>query len=163
MSETKTNAPTCKTVTCKKELTYLEDTNCWRCLICNPLPKNVTPEPEKEDRSVDVRLDKKQTIALIDKMVREIVRDELENWHIQEPSVTREEVTEILDIPNWREEAKELGVELYNHEMKCPRKKVDVLVEIERKKDEQVQKENQSDSDQGGSVKDNADSGGESK
>ena len=34
----------------------------------------------------------------------------------------------------WREEAKELGVPLYDKELKRPRKKVDVLADIEAKK-----------------------------
>lgn len=34
----------------------------------------------------------------------------------------------------WREEAKELGIALYDHDWKRPRKKADVLADIEAKK-----------------------------
>lgn len=35
---------------------------------------------------------------------------------------------------NWREDAKSLNVALYDHQLKRPRKKVDVLVDIETRK-----------------------------
>ncbi len=143
------DAPICKTVICKKPLTYLEKQKCWRCLNCNPLPKVKEPEKEK-DRSkyIDVPWTPEQ-----EGRIRAIVRDELENWHIPKP--TEDETDDVLttaeggfldqreknrvaprepDNPiNWRAQAKELGVELYDHERKCPRKKEDVLADIAKK------------------------------
>ena len=148
--------PICKTINCKRELTYLEESGCWRCLICNPIPKsNPTPSKEKT-KYIDV--------AMTEGRVREIVRDELENWHIHKPPVTATEVdnvtkilTRIVDPPpittrtkieqlttqvkdevlgidvlrkdakNWREQAKELGIPLFH------RKKADVLAEIKER------------------------------
>lgn len=125
---------------CNGELTRDEKRNCWECLAC--YPKNrVQPAPPKEERKyIDV--------AMTEGRVREIVRDELENWHIQKPSVTKIEIseankeilsrpvfdetnsgiviTEIDGVP-WRQKAKELGINTFQM------KKVDVLEEIKIK------------------------------
>lgn len=93
-----------------------------------------------------------EQVEVGEERVREIVRDELENWHIQKPLVTGEEIIDAsphatatsnsnADVPietaenpvetveemNWRQRAKELGIELYH------KKKVDVLAEIAEK------------------------------
>lgn len=122
--------PICKTVNCKKELTWQEGSECWRCLTCNPI-SDAKPAPPKTKKYVDV--------AMTESRVREIVRDELENWHIQKPPVTRDEIAEatgegsgevkVITVPEkltWRQQAKELGIELFH------RKKEDVLADIAR-------------------------------
>jgi hypothetical protein len=55
--------------------------------------------------------------------VRNIVRDELENWHA--PTMIDDVEPELPDVSNWRAQAKELGVDMYH------KKKDDVLKEIE--------------------------------
>lgn len=136
-----TTKPICKTVTCKKELTYLKESGCWRCLICNPLPKEKPAPPKEKKPFLDVHITEARA--------REIVRDELENWHIQKPSVTKEEVKTYtdMDIPSttinletagdiveikeltWRQQAKDLGISLMQPTGGV-RKKADVLADI---------------------------------
>lgn len=147
------NAPICKTVTCKRELTYLEDTKCWRCLVCKPLPKGteVLEEVKKEyiDRTVNENTLEARLVEFEEK-VREIVRDELENWHIQKPSVTATEIQGLTQdvvikdevglephIETWRQTAKRLNIPLAK-ETGGARKKVDVLADIEAKQTEPV-------------------------
>jgi hypothetical protein len=111
---------------CGTELTYDEKRKCSVCLVCNPPSKVAAPEPVKT-KYIDVKMTEKR--------VREIVIDELENWHIRKPPVTKSEVKELTNDesaplpdsskPNWRTQAKELGIELFH------RTKEDVLVEIE--------------------------------
>lgn len=112
---------------CNGELAHDEKRNCMFCPICYP-PNRTQPSPPKEKpKLVDV--------AMTEERVREIVRDELENWHIRKPPVTKTEVEELtisdtfnqkrLDTMSWRLQAKELGIELYH------RTKADVLAEIE--------------------------------
>ena len=127
MTDVIANKPICKTVNCKQELTFLEEQGCWRCLVCNPLPKkNSVPPPEKK---------KYLDVAMTESMVREIVRDELENWHIQRPPVTKEGVVEMLDATDypgteWRRQAKQLNIPLCT-ETGGGREKEDVLRDIE--------------------------------
>lgn len=120
--------PICKTVTCKKELTFLDDSKCWRCLICNPLPKEEPAPPKEKKPFLDVHITEER--------VREIVRDELENWHIQKPPVTAVEAKKIDSAlrTDWRVQAKELGIPLFQ------RKKADVLKDIEDRLDETFNK-----------------------
>ena len=159
MSETITNTPICKTQICKRPLTYMEKQKCWRCLVCNPLPKDA-PQPKKEKKFLDVAMTDERVkeilaerVTVSEEHIREIVRDELENWYIQKPPVTANEViNEVLppvELPegamrtdedmakieaereivsqDWRAQAKALGIPLYH------KKKEDVLAEIEAK------------------------------
>ena len=155
--------PICKTTNCKRELTYLEESDCWRCLVCNPLTAPA-PTEKPESKYIDVKMTEKKVREIVkDEMmgskfdegqIRDIVRDELENWHIQKPPVTKTEseltVAKLREIakdnppktgnievpvnpelaasPNWRQQAKELGIPLFQ------RKKADVLADIEAKK-----------------------------
>lgn len=133
--------PICKTVNCKRELTYLEDTKCFRCLICNPITKT-EPLKEKERKYVDVKLTEVRVREIIaeltigDERIREVVREELENWHIQKPPVTKAQIlddeavikVEITDSgKDWRAEAKALNISLYH------KTKEKVLAEIAEK------------------------------
>ena len=118
MPETKTNAPICKTQNCKKPLTYMEESNCWRCLVCNPIPI-YRPVEKTRKKLVDAKMTEDE--------VRSIVKDELANWHIQKPPVTATEIYEAVGSvdseptvikvdatpPTWRQKAKELGVPLH--------------------------------------------------
>ncbi len=143
---------------CEMELTRDKKRNCWVCLECNP-PTEVRPEEEK-DRStyIDVPLTPEQ-----ERRIRKIVRDELENWHIRKPPVTKHEAIEITGMSpdtiiatvspvltekpepflktedaslNWRQRAKELGISL-SQPTGGARKKIDVLKDIEDKLGEQ--------------------------
>jgi len=131
--ETISNAPICATQTCKRPLTYLKESRCWRCLICNPLPKKVEAPPQSEHKYVDVKMTEDR--------VREIVRDELQNWHIQQPPVTRAEINQLPESQsfaepieeNWRQKAKRLGIPIQKEPKGSGmRKKEDVLADIAR-------------------------------
>lgn len=146
-----TNAPVCKTVICKKPLTWLDDSKCWRCLICNPLPRESDAPDQEAHRYVDVKPDEKRVKEMINESlsadkIREIIQDELASWHIQRPAVTRDEIEEMIKTNNasfrvkvkpetWRQKAQRLGVELHNRtEEGKPmgvRKKEDVMADIE--------------------------------
>lgn len=128
---------------CNTELTRDEKRNCLVCLACNP-PQQTKPEPPKEEaKYLDVKLTEER--------VREIVKDELENWCISNPSTTKEDIesqaaedldsavqtqsdadaaTSVADTAstvNWRAQAKALGIPLFQ------RKKEDVLADIAKK------------------------------
>ena len=152
-TEIQTNAPICKTQLCKQPLTYLEDSKCWRCLICNPIPKDV-PKPKEEKKFLDVAMTEERVneilaerIVVSEERIKEIVQDELMNWHVPKPPVMKDEIAETLpissgeantitDVPKpetWLQKAKRLGVKTHYDEGGM-RKKVDVLAEIEAKK-----------------------------
>lgn len=136
------DTPRCKTVTCKKELTFLEGPKCWRCLACNPLPKVVPVVEEREKHYVDQKWTEEMIIEIIDKVVPDMIRETLENWHIRRPSVTQEDVKEITTPPEdppevpektWRERAKEMGIPLSKQDGPGARKKAEVLADIAKK------------------------------
>ena len=141
---------------CSGDLTHDADRDCLYCGNCHPKNK-VQPAPPKEEKEyLDVKVTKKEVFEIlaahesaVEERFREIVRDELENWHIPEPSVTKDGVdaiwltelnTGVNVNPNvatapstvkesdWRAQAKELGIPLFQ------RKKIDVLADIEAKK-----------------------------
>jgi len=69
--------------------------------------------------------------------IREIIQDELADWHIQKPPVTRNEIAETIppssEVPKpetWLQKAKRLGVPTHQ-ETGGIRKKGDVLADIE--------------------------------
>ena len=125
-SEVQTNAPICKTQNCKRPLTYLEKQGCWRCLTCNPIPKD-TSKPKEKKKFLDVAMKEERVVEMIKEAlekgaityiaigkstrpetmgikidegrIREIVQDELMNWHIQKPPVTREDYDALIDAP----------------------------------------------------------------
>ncbi len=147
------DAPICATQKCKRPLTRLgAPWNCWRCLVCNPIVEAKKTEPRKR-RDVDRQLSEERVIEMIkesstkvsvglnEEEIREIIQDELQDWFIQKPPMTRDELAETIPTPSevpeptWRQDAKDLGISL----MKEPkgsgmRKKVDVLADIEAKK-----------------------------
>ncbi len=146
MPETKTNAPICKTQTCLKPLTHLKESNCWRCLKCNPIPI-YTPTEQTRKKLVDAKMTTDEVRAIVKEEMaglREIIQDELANWHIQKPPITKDEIVEAVGVggenihisvqlpkpETWRQQAKELGIPL-NKETGGSRKKVDVLADIE--------------------------------
>lgn len=133
---------------CKTELFYDEKRGCSVCLKCNPLSTAPVVTEKPKSNYVDV--------TMTEKRIREIVRDELENWHIQKPPMTRDEIIDerlnlsgspvkksgvqeltedeiVVTKVNWRARAKELGIPIYDQERKRPRKKVDVLADIAEK------------------------------
>lgn len=73
---------------CKGELTKVKG-GCLRCLKCNPIIDVGAPQ-KRETKYVDV--------TITESRVREIVRDELENWHIQKPPVTKKEAETMADV-----------------------------------------------------------------
>ena len=110
---------------CKKELVKDEKRGCMFCPSCHPLQKEQPKEEEKERHYVDIKMTEAR--------VRVIVRDELENWHIQKPSVTRDEIKEVVAPPtDWRQQAKDLGI-ILTKPTGGARKKIDVLAEIQAK------------------------------
>lgn len=111
--------PRCKTVVCKKELTYLEEAGCWRCLVCNPIPKEAVVKQGNKTKYVDV--------PWTEERIRDIVRDELENWSKPTTSVDITSATP----ETWRQQAKRLGVPLAQPTGGA-RKKIDVLGDIRK-------------------------------
>jgi hypothetical protein len=113
-----------------------EDT-CLRCLKCNPMPNgNKIVKAKKENVRVDV--------PWTEERIRDIVRDELENWHQttvltkqkegwgeDEPVVVATDVA-VPDKVDWRGQAKKLGVSLVK-ETGGARTKASVLEDIEAK------------------------------
>ncbi len=117
---------------CKTELTEIKndkgETTCLRCLSCHPITAYVPPV-EKEDKYVDKPWTDERVIEVIDKVVPDMIREVLENWHIQRPPATVVEIKEKTE-PSWRDQAKELGIEVYDKVNKRPRLKIDVLKDI---------------------------------
>ena len=109
---------------CNGELTRDEQRNCWECLACYPKNRVQAAPPKDEKKYIDV--------AMTEGRVREIVRDELENWHIQKPPIVKDEIEPVPltdnQIGDWRAQAKELGINTFQM------KKVDVLAAIESEK-----------------------------
>lgn len=137
---------------CSTELTQMTNAagepTCMRCLKCHPLPVEMKPEQKKKDepRYVDV--------PWTEERIRNIVVDELENWHkmttvndgdmtLTEVAVPDElikpkvvvagggEIPENVEIPDsppkWTDQAESLGISWRG------RKKIEVLDEIEAK------------------------------
>ena len=94
---------------CGEELTYDEDRRCYYCARCRPRKgAKGKPVPKKLDEA----------------RVRQIVQEEIEKAF---------DVEEVVETKTWKDKAKELGIPVYDTERKRPRKKVDVLAEIEEK------------------------------
>lgn len=119
---------------CHAELSFDEKRKCRVCWICHPPEEPKKAEPKPKPKFLDERMTEER--------VREIVQDELENWHIQKPPVTKEDIERINStntVPTemevkektWRDKAKEMGIKLHQ-ETGGVRKKVDVLADIER-------------------------------
>lgn len=128
---------------CSTELTKDEDRNCLYCSQCHPLQKKSMPLQEIEKNYVDVKPTEKRTaeiIKIIKNVVPDLIREELENWHIKKPVVDKVVVDEpVIEVnPNehkdWKVEAKELNIETYDKVNNRPRKKIDVLADIQKKK-----------------------------
>ncbi len=132
---------------CKTELTHDKKRGCLVCLKCHPPEKGQPIPPQEKRKYIDV--------TMTEERVRDIVRDELENWHIQKPPVTKKETESltleklkkvrdslpsppnVLEIPvnsDWRAKAKELGIPLFQ------RTKADVLAEIGTRTDSKFNK-----------------------
>lgn len=177
-TEVQTNAPLCKTQLCKRPLTYLEKQGCWRCFVCNPIPKDA-PKPKEQKKFLDVAVQEERVVEMIKEAlekgaityiaigksrrpetmeveigegrIREIVQDELMNWHIQKSPITKDLVEELTstsppeelktstevimaDSLTWRQQAKALGISLMKEPKGTgPRKKEDVLADIKVK------------------------------
>ncbi len=116
-------------VTCAAELTIDKKRGCKVCRLCHPEPVAAPTPPPKPKAFLDVKLTEKRVSELIAEIVPDMIREELENWHVQKPPVTKEEVKKLT----WRQEAKSLGVSLHQ-EKGGVRKKVDVLADIELRK-----------------------------
>jgi hypothetical protein len=127
---------------CGTELVKDEVRNCMYCEVCHPPRIEPEPEPEKEKKLLDVQMTEER--------VREIIRDELENWHI--PSNTHfegtaEDLINKLETlkpkpensidKNWRSMAKELEIPLAKPTGGA-RKKVDVVEDIKSRLAEQT-------------------------
>ncbi len=124
---------------CKTELSEMKngkgETTCLRCLKCHPVTAYVPPA-KKARRDVDLPWTDERVIEVIDRVVPDMIRDMLRNWFIQKPPAEAEELlstTTELNNLNWRTQAKELGIEVYDKVNKKPRLKVEVLKDIEEK------------------------------
>ncbi len=147
---------------CGNELTEDKERGCMECLVCYPKNRVVPVQEEEKKTYLDVIpnevrvaemianagkdgvLNRHELTEIMIESIREIVRDELENWHIQKPPVTRDEIRDtdltasestelqaVVAVTNmtWRQEAKALGIRL-SQPTGGARKKVDVLAEI---------------------------------
>lgn len=165
---TKVN-PRTHCVRCGAELSHIKESNCMRCLVCYP-ESTTPPVPPRKKLFLDVKMTEERVVEMIKDVlekgtiehialndsarpetivaeigmerIREIIRDELENWHIQKPPVTRDEIdtsTNNADIPiepkpeTWRQKARRMGVKTHNDYTGGARKKVDVLAEMAAK------------------------------
>ena len=161
------DAPICKTQICKRPLTWLKESGCWRCLHCNPI-REVKPTERRRKKYLDVTMTEDIVTELIkeqigqtsvdEERIREIVQDELANWHIPEPPMTRAEITTMVEtlqqnaVPvekpeTYMQKAKRLNVATHHSEGGI-RKKADVLSDIKavektrpEVKDETIQEE----------------------
>lgn len=140
------DAPTCATQKCQRPLTRLgPPQNCWRCLVCNPIVE-VKPTEKPERKYIDVIVTKEMVRDMIkdsgagidEERIREIVVDEMANWHIHQPPVTRDEITETIPPSSaapkpetYMQAAKRMGVATHKPEGGI-RKKADVLADMER-------------------------------
>lgn len=104
----------CKT--CKGELVIDEVRECLVCPVCHP---SGAPKPKFNDGAIpDVIFSE-----VHENEIRRIVRDEHQKI-----------VDAVIEYKNdWRGDAKALGIPVYDQVKKCPRKKVDVLKDIEEK------------------------------
>lgn len=156
------DAPICATQKCKRPLTKLgPPQNCWRCLVCNPIRKTKPTEIPKK-KYIDVTITDKMVREIIkeeltaikismpaatvaeemEEKIREIVVDEMANWHIQKPPVTQDEIIAMTETPvinakpvkdwTWLQKAKSLGIRTHNEGGGGMRKKVDILADMER-------------------------------
>ena len=153
--ETKTNAPICKTKICNRPLSYIEKTGCWRCLVCNPWPKNVkTEEPVR--KYVDQQMTEGRVKEILGQQmtaedVRKIVIDAMAEFTPPESDPdyppTRAEITQIAESvttikpETWRQKAKRLGVQTHHPDGMGMRKKAEILADVEKLENEAVSKE----------------------
>ncbi len=131
-----------KCTRCKGELTFIEKTKCYRCLTCYPEGQNQPVEKPVKKEDPDIVILKKRIRDVIAEVVPDMIREELENW-VAPATMTftngnqaEIQIPELDKKKNWRSEAKDLGIEVYDREKKCPRKKVDVVKDIEDKLNE---------------------------
>lgn len=78
---------------CNTELAYDDKRKCHYCPECHPLRNDPPPVTEKlPDRRIDVKPDEKRVIEIIKEIVPDMIRNELENWYVQKPPITRSEL-----------------------------------------------------------------------
>ncbi len=90
---------------CNGDLVRDEQRNCLICPICYP-PNRTSPVIEKEEsKYLDVQMTEARVRKILaeqvevgEERIREIVRDELENWHIHKPPVTKTDIDEMSDV-----------------------------------------------------------------
>ncbi len=119
---------------CETELTFMEKAKCLRCLSCHPITESV-PVEEKETNYVDVPWTAERIWGSVKSKVEELIREELENWVSPAVDKTERVNPRQPDNPpdNWRAQAKELGIEVYDKARKRPRLKIEVLADIAEK------------------------------
>jgi len=108
---------------------------------------DVTMTEERVVEIIKEQIGSAKVISLSEDQIREIVQDELANWHIQKPPVTRDEIAEAtseggtfeelpMSVPKpetWRQRAKVLGIPLHKEPTGSGmRKKEDVLADMAR-------------------------------
>lgn len=123
---------------CNTGLTKDEKRDCLVCLRCHPVNENPVPAPKKQNVKVDEPWTAGRIKELVEPMIREIVVDEIENYHIRPKEADVESIIDVVAeqaepvATDWRAQAKELDIPL-NKETGGSRKKIDVLDEIEAK------------------------------
>ena len=124
---------------CQTELTQMTneagEPTCMRCLKCHPMPSGKPVVKAKKD---NVKVDEPWTDARILKLVRplieEICQDLIQEFYIPKTeSVDSAETIVIDQEKTWREQAKDLSIDVYDKELKRPRLKTDVLLDIANK------------------------------
>ena len=151
--DTKTNAPICKTQICKRPLSYIEKTGCWRCLICNPWPKDMKTE-EKERSYLDVKMTDERVKELVGNQltaddVRKIVVDSMYEFMAKpvhdpdypQPITVLPEAEITIKPETWRQKAKRLGVVTHHPDGGGMRKKVEIMADMEKIENEAVPEE----------------------
>ncbi len=131
--------PKCKN--CETELTFMEEAKCLRCLSCHPVTKSV-PMEKKETNYVDIPWTAERIWDCVKSRVEELIREELENWVApsDEPDPARIPPRQPDNPPdNWRAQAKELGIEVYDKARKRPRLKIEVLADIAKETNRPVE------------------------
>lgn len=142
---------------CNGKLAFDDKRKCSYCPACYPPGRQQKVVPVEQKPYLDVKMTDKRVIELINEHVPSMIRKELENWHIQKPPVTVEEVKEeVKDLVNnldlgsdtnnvpteskpetFLEKAKRMGIathyEVDGVMSGGMRKKVDVMADIAKK------------------------------
>jgi len=119
---------------CRSPLSYDEKRNCKICLTCHPPQKEQPALVKEKKEDPDLKIIKDRIKKVIKEVVPDMIRDELENWHIQKSPIAKGEIEKIDTSlrTDWRQRAKELGINTFQMSKK------DVLARIEEESKKQL-------------------------